>query len=253
VLPAGVRVVGFAAQSRGASLRQPELRAIAIEPSWAGTRIVIGASGELAHAPRALQIRAIGDVYAENALAALAAALILGVGPDDAAAALEQASPVPGRFELVDRDARPRVVIDYAHTPDALARTLATARQLCEGELWLVLGAGGERDQGKRTAMGSAASAADHVLITSDNPRSEDPLRIAAAIREGVTACSDVRMLLDRRRAIHSAVTAAGERDVIVVAGKGHEKVQLVAGRALPFDDHAEARAALAVRADSRG
>jgi UDP-N-acetylmuramoyl-L-alanyl-D-glutamate--2,6-diaminopimelate ligase len=248
VLPPGVRMVGYAVESRGASVRAPDLRALAIESSWSGTRILIEASGALSHAPRALHIRAIGDVYAENALAALAAALVLGVGPDDAAEALEVAPPVPGRFELVDNDAPLRVVVDYAHTPDALARTLATARRLCQGDLWAVLGAGGERDRGKRAGMGAAASAADHVVLTSDNPRSEDPARIAAAIREGIAASIDVRTLLDRRLAIRSAVAAAGERDVIVIAGKGHEKVQLVAGQALAFDDVAEARAALAMR-----
>ena len=252
VLPPGVRVAGYAAESRGPSVRDPELRAVAVESSWCGTSIVIAASGELAHAPRALRIRAIGDVYAENALAALAAALVLGVRPDDAAAALEQAPTVPGRFELVDPDAPLRVVVDYAHTPDALARTLITARGLCEGNLWVVLGAGGERDQGKRAAMGSAASAADHVMVTSDNPRSEDPARIAAAIREGVTASPELHILLDRRRAIRSAVTAAGEKDVIVIAGKGHEKAQITRGRAQAFDDVAEARAALATRGRRR-
>jgi len=248
VLAPGVRVVGYAAESRGASVRPPELKAVAIESSWGGTRVVIEPSGALSHAPRLLQLRAIGEVYAENALAALATALVLGVEPDDAAAALERAPAVPGRFELVAENARPRIVVDYAHTPDALARTLSTARRLCDGDLWLVLGAGGERDQGKRAAMGSAASGADHIVLTSDNPRSEDPARIAAAIREGVTNSSEVRTLLDRRQAICSVVTAASESDVIVIAGKGHEKVQLLAGRAEPFDDLAEARAALAAR-----
>jgi UDP-N-acetylmuramoyl-L-alanyl-D-glutamate--2,6-diaminopimelate ligase len=248
VLPSGVRVVGYATESRGAAVRHPELRALAVQPSWSGTRIVIEGSGELSHAPRALRLRAIGEVYAENALAALAAALVSGVARDDAVEALEAAPPVPGRFEVIDHDARPRVVVDYAHTPDALVRTLATARGLCEGELWVVLGAGGERDQGKRATMGSAASEADHIVLTSDNPRREHPAQIVAAIRDGITGSRDVRTLLDRQQAIRNAVTAAGENDVLVIAGKGHEKVQIVAGQARPFDDVAEARAALAGR-----
>jgi UDP-N-acetylmuramoyl-L-alanyl-D-glutamate--2,6-diaminopimelate ligase len=253
VLPPGVSMVGYATESRGTPVSVPALRAVGVEVSWAGTQMAVEANGVLHHAPRRLQLRAIGEVYAENALAALAAALVMGVAPADAALALEQAPSVPGRFELVDPEARPRVVVDYAHTPDALARTLATARRLCRGALWVVLGAGGDRDAGKRAAMGIAASVADHVMLTSDNPRRDDPARIAAAIHEGITAHSDVRRQLDRRMAIRTAVMEAAEDDVVVVSGKGHEKVQIVGDETRPFDDVVEARTALAARWDRLG
>jgi UDP-N-acetylmuramoyl-L-alanyl-D-glutamate--2,6-diaminopimelate ligase len=248
VVPPGTRVVRYAVASRGETLRRPELRATAVEPSWDGTRIAIDARGELAHAPRILTIRGIGDIYAENALAALGAALVAGVPPDDAARALADAPVPPGRFQVLTHGRSPRVVVDYAHTPDALARTLAIARSLCERQLWVVFGGGGDRDKDKRAPMGAAASCADHVVLTSDNPRSEAPSRIAEQIREGVEARVDVRIELDRRAAIRRVVLDAGEGDVVVIAGKGHEVEQMVGKRAMPFEDVAAARAALRAR-----
>ncbi len=246
VVPEGVRIVRFAVPSRGETSGPVELRATAVEASWEGTRVVLEASGELAHAPRELHIRAIGDLYAENALAALAAAMVSGVPPEAAAAALREA-PVPaGRFEPVLHPGAPRVVVDYAHTPDALERTLAIARRLCEGSLVVVFGAGGDRDRDKRGPMGAAASLADRIVLTSDNPRSEDPGAIADAIAAGVKGRGRVTVELDRRQAIWTAILDAEERDVVLVAGRGHEKEQLIAGRAVPFDDVAEARAAQA-------
>ena len=251
VLPDGVRVVRYAVPSRGPVQGEPELVATEILASWEGTRIALAAHGALAGAPRELRIRAIGDVYAENALAALAGAVAAGVPAREAAQALAEA-PVPrGRFEVIAHGDGPRVVVDYAHTPDALARTLATARRLCEGSLVVVFGAGGDRDRDKRAPMGAAASVADRVVLTSDNPRGEDPATIAAAIRESVEARVDVTVQLDRREAIRAAIGAAGSRDVVVVAGKGHETDQAVAGRTLPFDDAEEAREALALRGRS--
>jgi UDP-N-acetylmuramoyl-L-alanyl-D-glutamate--2,6-diaminopimelate ligase len=245
VVPEGVRVVRFSAPSRGAARGAVDLRATAIETSWEGTRVALEGSGELAHAPRELHVRAIGDIYAENAMAALAAALVSGVAPEAAAEALREA-PVPaGRFEPIVREGAPRVVIDYAHTPDALARTLAIARGLCKGALTVVFGAGGDRDRDKRAPMGAAASLADRVVLTSDNPRSEDPAGIADAIAAGVTDRSRVTRELDRRAAIRAAILDAREQDVVLVAGKGHEKEQVVGGQRLPFDDAAEVRAAL--------
>jgi UDP-N-acetylmuramoyl-L-alanyl-D-glutamate--2,6-diaminopimelate ligase len=181
----------------------------------------------------------------------VAAALVAGAPPADAAMALARAPVPPGRFQLVSAEARgPRVVVDFAHTPDALARTLDVARKLATGgnKVVVVFGAGGDRDQVKRGPMGEAASRADRVVLTSDNPRSEDPARIADAIRAGIAPGVDVTTLLDRRSAIATAIADAGEGDVVVIAGKGHETQQIVAGRSLPFDDAAEARAALVSR-----
>jgi UDP-N-acetylmuramoyl-L-alanyl-D-glutamate--2,6-diaminopimelate ligase len=246
VIPPGVRVVRYAVPSRGEVVGVPDLRAREVEPSWDGTRILLDARGELAAAPRELRIRAIGDVYAENAIAALAASLVAGVPPAEAADALARA-PVPrGRFEpIVAGERGPRAVVDYAHTPDALGRTLAAARRLCRGSLSVVFGAGGDRDKDKRAPMGTAASTADRIYLTSDNPRSEDPERIAAQIREGIADGVPVAVVLDRREAIRRAIADAGEDDVVLVAGKGHETEQTIAGRTQPFDDAAEARAAL--------
>jgi UDP-N-acetylmuramoyl-L-alanyl-D-glutamate--2,6-diaminopimelate ligase len=254
VIPAGVRVLRYGVPSRGAPAGRPELLARETEPSWEGTRIAVEASGDLAGAPPELFIRAIGDVYAENALAALAAAMSAGAPADLAAGALARA-PVPrGRFEPVVWEPSgaaprgPRVVVDYAHTPDALARTLAVARKLSRGSVVAVFGAGGDRDRDKRAPMGAAAAHAHRVVLTSDNPRSEDPARIAAQIREGLPPSTRTSIVLDRRAAIRAAVREASEGDVVVVAGKGHETVQVVAGRSLPFDDAEEARAALRTR-----
>jgi UDP-N-acetylmuramoyl-L-alanyl-D-glutamate--2,6-diaminopimelate ligase len=252
VVPAGVRVVRYAVPSRGDLHADPEILATSVEPSWSGTRAAVRVRGFGADATAELSIRAIGDIYAENALAALGAALVSGVPLSDAVAALGEA-PVPrGRFEPVTHEGSgPRVVVDYAHTPDALARTIATARALCRGTLVVVFGAGGDRDVAKRAPMGAAASRADRVVLTSDNPRGEDPARIADAIRAGITAGPDVRAVLDRREAIRTAVLDAADDDVILVAGKGHETDQTVGGTSCPFDDTAEAREALSLRARS--
>jgi UDP-N-acetylmuramoyl-L-alanyl-D-glutamate--2,6-diaminopimelate ligase len=139
-------------------------------------------------------------------------------------------------------------VVDYAHTPDALARTVATARRLCTGSLSVVFGAGGDRDRDKRGPMGQAVSLADRVVLTSDNPRSEDPARIADAIRAGIEGRVDVKLQLDRRTAIRTAILDAGQDGVVLVAGKGHETLQTIGSETHPFDDAEEARAALRER-----
>jgi UDP-N-acetylmuramoyl-L-alanyl-D-glutamate--2,6-diaminopimelate ligase len=252
VVPAGVRVVRYGVPSRGEPHAEPEILATSVEPSWNGTRVGVRVRGFGEQLTTELRLRAIGDIYAENALAALGAALVSGVALSDATAALAGA-PVPrGRFEPVTHDSPgPHVVVDYAHTPDALARTIATARALCRGTLVVVFGAGGDRDVAKRGPMGAASSRADRVVLTSDNPRSEDPARIADAIRAGIAPGIDVSVVLDRREAIHAAVLDAGNDDVILLAGKGHETDQTAGGVTRPFDDAAEAREALALRGRS--
>jgi UDP-N-acetylmuramoyl-L-alanyl-D-glutamate--2,6-diaminopimelate ligase len=250
VLPDGVDVLRYAVPSRGPVVEPPDLVAIEVSPTWEGTRIALEGRGPAVSAPPELRIRAIGDVYAENAMAALLVSLAAGVPPTDAAAALAEA-PVPrGRFEPVaGPPGSARVVVDYAHTPDALARTLAIARRLCPGTLTVVFGAGGDRDRDKRGPMGESASASDRVVLTSDNPRSEDPARIADAIRSGIRAGVEVAVELDRRAAIQRAIREAGEGDVVLVAGKGHETEQTAGGTTIAFDDAAEAARALRHRA----
>jgi UDP-N-acetylmuramoyl-L-alanyl-D-glutamate--2,6-diaminopimelate ligase len=183
-----------------------------------------------------------------NALVAIAAARALGVDDGTIAAALPGAGGVPGRFEPVDEGQEFAVVVDYSHKPDALDNVLRTARELASRHLIVVVGAGGDRDRGKRPLMGAAAALhADAVIITSDNPRSEDPEGIMAAIAEGAGPTA-VR-ILDRREAIEHAIGLAGAGDVVVIAGKGHETYQEIAGGVkLPFDDREVAREALRAR-----
>ncbi|HWH94929.1 MAG TPA: UDP-N-acetylmuramoyl-L-alanyl-D-glutamate--2,6-diaminopimelate ligase [Baekduia sp.] len=190
-----------------------------------------------------------------NSLVALAAARALRVDDATIAEALPEAGGVPGRFEPVDGGQEFAVIVDYAHKPDALDNVLRTARELATRDLIVVIGAGGDRDRGKRPMMGAAAAAhADRVLITSDNPRSEDPEAIIAAIAAGAEEVAGgrarrIERVSDRREAIERAVAEAGAGDVIVIAGKGHETYQeIAAGVKLPFDDREVAREALRAR-----
>jgi UDP-N-acetylmuramoyl-L-alanyl-D-glutamate--2,6-diaminopimelate ligase len=173
-----------------------------------------------------------------NALAAAAAAEALGVPADVVADGLSGAEGVRGRFELIDLGQPFRVAVDYAHTPDALGAALSAARSLTEQRILVVFGCGGERDREKRPQMGRIAEqAADVVVVTSDNPRGEDPSAIAAAILEGMTDPTAAVVELDRRAAIARAVALARPGDLVVVAGKGHETYQELDGRTVAFDD----------------
>jgi UDP-N-acetylmuramoyl-L-alanyl-D-glutamate--2,6-diaminopimelate ligase len=179
-----------------------------------------------------------GRFNVSNALVASELCVGLGVEPATVAEALAAVTPVPGRFQRVQIDAPFTVIVDYAHTPDGLDNVLAAAREIAGGARVLVaFGGGGDRDATKRPFMGrSAREGADYVVVTSDNPRSEDPARIAAQIVAGMPARPDV-VELDRRRAIRSVLGAARAGDVVVIAGKGHETMQQIGDRSLPFDD----------------
>jgi UDP-N-acetylmuramoyl-L-alanyl-D-glutamate--2,6-diaminopimelate ligase len=182
-----------------------------------------------------------------NVLGAVAAVRALGVPDERIADTLPGAGRVPGRFEPVDEGQPFAVLVDYAHTPDALENVLREARDLARGRLIAVFGAGGDRDRGKRPLMGRAArELADRVVVTSDNPRSEDPEAIIAEILEGAGNGPSVEALVDRRAAIEHAVGLAAPGDVVVIAGKGHEQGQeFEGGRKVPFDDVTVAREAL--------
>ena len=185
-----------------------------------------------------------GDFNVSNALGALAAAIALGVAPTIAAQGLSRAARVPGRFEPIDEGQPFAVLVDYAHTPDSLENVLRAARRLTEGRLIAVFGAGGDRDRDKRPKMGRVASElSDLAVITSDNPRSEDPEAIIAEILAGAGSRGEVEVEADRRAAIALALAQAGAGDTVVIAGKGHEQGQeFEAGRKVPFDDRAVAR-----------
>jgi UDP-N-acetylmuramoyl-L-alanyl-D-glutamate--2,6-diaminopimelate ligase len=195
-----------------------------------------------------------GRFNASNVAAAAAAALAAGV-PAGAVEAGLQAARVPGRFERVPNGLGLFVVVDYAHTADAIERVVESLRAVTAGQVWCVFGCGGDRDASKRGPMGAAAASADAVVVTSDNPRGESPAEIAAAAAEGAIAAGRPRseapavghtwVELDRRLAIAAALAAAGPGDAVLIAGKGHERYQEVAGVRTPFDDVEVAREAL--------
>ena len=180
----------------------------------------------------------------ENVLGAVAAGLLLDLDEAAIAAGVAAVDGVPGRFEAVDAGQPFAVLVDYAHTPDSLGTMLRSARALGDGRVIVVFGAGGDRDRGKRVHMGRvAAEGADVVIVTSDNPRSEDPLAIIQDVLQGTGV--DVEIDPDRRSAIARAIELAEEGDVVVIAGKGHEQGQEVGGVVHPFDDREVAREAL--------
>jgi UDP-N-acetylmuramoyl-L-alanyl-D-glutamate--2,6-diaminopimelate ligase len=185
-----------------------------------------------------------GHFNVANALGAFAAAEALGVGSEIAAAGLARAARVPGRFEPIDEGQGFAVLVDYAHTPDSLENVLRAARRLTEGRLIAVFGAGGDRDRDKRPKMGRAgAELSDLTVITSDNPRSEDPEAIVAEVAAGAEAAGELEVVVDRREAIALALSRAGAGDTVVIAGKGHEQGQeFEDGRKVPFDDREVAR-----------
>jgi UDP-N-acetylmuramoyl-L-alanyl-D-glutamate--2,6-diaminopimelate ligase len=188
-----------------------------------------------------------GRFNVSNVLGAIAVARALGVDDATIAQALVGAGRVPGRFEPVDEGQGFAVLVDYAHTPDSLENVLRAARELTHGRVIVTFGAGGDRDTAKRPLMGRAAEAADVVIVTSDNPRSEDPEAIIAQILAGISR--DVDVEVDRARAIARAIEVARDGDVVVIAGKGHEQGQeFEGGRKLPFDDVTVAREALRAR-----
>jgi UDP-N-acetylmuramoyl-L-alanyl-D-glutamate--2,6-diaminopimelate ligase len=242
VVPKDRRRIFYGLRSRGAAWHALDLSATDVRFDWSGTDITL-AAGPLVPNACTIHVRAIGEIYAENALAAIAAALASEISLDVAIAKMATVAAPPGRFERVAET--PDVVIDYAHSPDALARTLTTARALCSGKLTVVLGAGGNRDRAKRPMLGAAAAAADRVVLTSDNPRDEDPKAIADAIRSGLGAHADVIVELDRARAIEIALENAAADDLVLIAGKGHERVQIREGATLPFSDRDVAIATL--------
>jgi UDP-N-acetylmuramoyl-L-alanyl-D-glutamate--2,6-diaminopimelate ligase len=185
-----------------------------------------------------------GHFNVANALGAFAAARAMGVSAEDAAAGLARAARVPGRFEPIDEGQRFSVLIDYAHTPDSLENVLRAARRLGAGRLIAVFGAGGDRDKDKRPKMGRAgAELSDLLVVTSDNPRSEEPAAIVAEVAAGAEGAPELELEVDRRAAIALALARAEPGDTVVIAGKGHEQGQeFEGGRRVPFDDREVAR-----------
>ncbi|OUS10699.1 UDP-N-acetylmuramoyl-L-alanyl-D-glutamate--2,6-diaminopimelate ligase [Gammaproteobacteria bacterium 53_120_T64] len=196
-----------------------------------------------------------GEFNLSNLLAVVGAACAQGHALPAVLAAVEQLQPVPGRLEVVEASVLPLVVVDYAHTPDALEKALSALRPSCSARLWCVFGCGGDRDQGKRAVMGRvAATLADQLVITSDNPRGEAEQAIIDDVLAGVAAANkgvEPQVYVDRRAAIRFAVSHAGAQDVVLIAGKGHEDYQQIKDQRLPFNDVAEVRLALRARGDA--
>jgi UDP-N-acetylmuramoyl-L-alanyl-D-glutamate--2,6-diaminopimelate ligase len=221
--------------------RDADLRATDVRMTMSGAEFTAGGLRLRSPLP--------GRFNVANVLGAVAAARALGVDDATIERALPDARPVPGRFQPVDEGQGFAVLVDYAHTPDSLENVLRAARELSRGRVLVTFGAGGDRDRGKRPLMGEiAARLADEVVVTSDNPRSEDPEAILAEILAGIDR-ADVRTEVDRRTAIGQAIGLARDGDVVVIAGKGHEQGQEFAdGHKIPFDDATVAREALRAR-----
>ncbi len=229
--------------------RPARLRARAIAYDRGGLRF------ELIEGAQRVPVRTtlIGDYNVSNLLAVIGALRAAGVALADAAAVCSRLTPVPGRMQRVPGEAdEPEAVVDYAHTPDALEKALQALRPLTtarSGLLWCVFGCGGNRDASKRPLMGAIAQRlADRAVVTSDNPRDEAPGAILSQIVAGMPAPAEAIVIEDRREAIRHALRSAAANDVILIAGKGHEDTQEIAGAKLPFSDVAEARAALDAR-----
>ena len=236
----GTNVVRYALQS------EADVTATAVEHSLDGMRLTLRTpEGE-----RTLHSPLVGRPHIYNILAATATGLALGYDLDTIASAIETCAGAPGRFERVPHAGDFAVVVDYAHTDDALVNVLRTARDVARGRVITVFGCGGDRDRSKRAPMGEAAATlSDVVILTSDNPRTEDPLQILADVEVGMReAAKPYQKIADRREAIHRAIMEARTGDLVVIAGKGHEDYQIIGRETFHFDDKEVAREALASR-----
>ncbi len=220
-----------------------------LEADLTGTRFRITAPGM----DLPVEMRLLGGFTALNAVGAAAAARTAGASPEDIGAGLSGIGEIPGRFHLVRSEGGPVVIVDYAHTPDALEKLLLFCRELSPARLVTVFGAGGDRDRGKRPLMGKAAAKlSDMVYVTSDNPRTEDPDVIIRDILEGMSGFdTPIEVVPDRGEAIRAAIASAAGGDMVVLAGKGHEDYQVLAGGRIHFSDVEEAEKALASRSGS--
>jgi UDP-N-acetylmuramyl-tripeptide synthetase len=229
-------------------VRDARLQALEIGYAAEGLRFVIAEGAER----HELRTRLIGQYNVSNLLGVVGMMRATGVPLAAAVAACTDLLPVPGRMERLNEPGKPLVAVDYAHTPDALEKGLQALRPLAQqrgGQLWCVFGCGGDRDPVKRPMMAAVAEKnADRVVVTSDNPRSEKPEAIISQVLLGLSHAESVEVQSDRARAIAETVATAGAGDVILIAGKGHEDYQEVAGVKHPFSDQAHARQALGAR-----
>ncbi len=243
-LDPGVRPILYATEAGGelAGRAADWLCAEHIDTHARGLAIQIGSSWGRAH----IQSGLLGRFNVQNLLATAAAAIAAGLGFDVVMHGIARLRPVPGRMEAFGTGNHPLVVVDYAHTPNALSAVLKTLREHCGGKLICVFGAGGDRDRGKRPLMGGVAERhADRVVVTSDNPRSEDPQAIIEEILAGMQHPDRARVVPDRAEAIRAALRGARVDDVVLIAGKGHETWQQIGGRRFAFSDREQVVQAL--------
>ena len=250
-----IGLIGYSLEGRTEG-NVPFLHAGDIRSSHAGTAFHLASSFGDAQ----VKTRLVGRFNVSNVLGIIGVLLAKGIALKAAVDAVETLTAVPGRMEQLGGQDAPLVVIDYAHTPDALEKTLATLRQVAQqrgGQLWCVFGCGGDRDPGKRPQMGAVSEAADHIIVTSDNPRNEEPADILSQIVGGINAdrmaTAAPLVIEDRAAAILWAVRHAARPDVVLLAGKGHEPYQEIKGKKLPFLDADHAALALAARATMKG
>jgi UDP-N-acetylmuramoyl-L-alanyl-D-glutamate--2,6-diaminopimelate ligase len=230
-----VRVIAYATGQRGVARECRDwIELQSVRPLETGLALQVDSSWGAA----AFEVPLLGAFNAENLMAALGALLASGLSLETAARHLSEVKTVPGRMELFRRPGMPRVVVDYAHTPNALETALQALRPHCSGELVCVFGAGGDRDQGKRSLMGAAAErVADRVILNRDNPRNENPEDIIDQIASGFQQPQRALRIIDRAAAIEEAVSASAVDDLVLVAGKGHEDYQQIGGDKLAFSD----------------
>jgi len=233
----GHRVIAYGARGKDVCIRHARAEGL-------GQRVRL----EIAGRARTVEVPLVGAFQLHNAACAAGLAIAAGATADAVLDALPALAGVPGRMELAGRRTDGAAVyVDYAHTPDALANALAALRPHTRGRLWVVFGCGGDRDRGKRPEMGRiAAATADRVIVTDDNPRTEDAAAIRREVLAGATGGAEVREIGDRGEAIRAAVAGLAADDVLIVAGKGHERGQIVGDTVLPFIDADEARKTLA-------
>jgi len=249
LLDRGVRTTGYTAS--GATGDRRLAHVIAAE-KIRSTADGLAFAAKLDGSGVSVEVPFVGNYNVSNLLGVLGGAIACGVNFAAAVAALPHLAPPLGRMQRVVQPNAPLAVVDYAHTPDALSQALQALRPLAEarrGKIWVVFGAGGDRDTGKRAPMGAAAAGgADIVVITSDNPRTEDPSAIVAQVALGARDARELICVLDRSEAIAHALAKAAQEDIVLVAGKGHEDYQIVGTRRQPYSDLAQVRAALAER-----
>jgi UDP-N-acetylmuramoyl-L-alanyl-D-glutamate--2,6-diaminopimelate ligase len=255
----GQAVIGFATNVQAGKDLGLAWRLLAqdVQHQASGMRFQVHLERDGATDSMPIEAAVIGDFNLSNLLGVLGVAIACGIPLRDAAAALARLEAPPGRLQRVTTESRadsdgPLAIVDYAHTPDAIVKALHALRPVARargGRLWIVFGAGGDRDPGKRPEMGAAAAtAADVVVLTSDNPRSEDPQSIVEQIARGIPAGKSFALEVDRGHAIARAIGEAAPSDVVLIAGKGHEPYQEIGGRRHPFSDFAVARSALLAR-----